>query len=96
MDYYVPIKKAEVMLCVLMWDDTKIYCQEEKQRVLNVRVQVLKGEDKMHVVMCLSVSRITLGKAWQSRLVEGRLCAICPFLVLVIVCINYLLTQPST
>lgn len=31
MDYYVPIKKAEVMLCVLMWDNAKIYCQVEKQ-----------------------------------------------------------------
>lgn len=34
----------------------------------------------MHIELCLSIPRITLGKAWPSRFVEGGLCICClPF-----------------
>ena len=61
------------------------------QCALNIRIQDLEGGGERHMVMCLSVPGIALGIEVR----ENGLCAVCPSLVLVTMCINYLL-QPQT
>lgn len=60
------------------------------QCALNIRIQDLEGGGEQHMVLG-SVPGIALGIEVR----ENGLCAVCPSLVLVTMCINYLL-QPQT